>query len=414
MEEIVKVKRPSTNTLSSEDSKGPLLDPKEEEPPSLLCPYANPVELSSQEEFRKRFFKDISPAMWDDWRWQIRARIRNQQTLSRYLKLEPEELYTWKGDWHPPMAITPYYLSLFYEKAPDDPLRRSVVPTINELVATEGEAQDPLMEEGQSPVPGIVHRYPDRVLFLATSFCSTYCRYCTRSRVVGTAKRLVGRKRWELALEYIKNNRQIRDVLISGGDPLTLGDEAIGWLLQRLRAIKHVEILRIGTKVPVVIPQRITADLCKLLKRYHPLFLSIHFTHVRELTPETEKAVSMLADSGIPLGSQTVLLKGINDNTEALKALFLRLLKNRVRPYYLYQCDPILGSSHFRTKVQRGIQIMKELRGFISGYAVPTYVIDAPGGGGKVAIDLGSVLSITEEKVILKNYQGREFVYPNG
>lgn len=288
------------------------------------------------------------------------------------------------------------------------------MPTIHEFVTTEGETKDPLIEERQSPVPGIVHRYPDRVLFLATDFCSTYCRYCTRSRVVGRSKRLVGKKRWEPALEYIKNNRQIRDVLVSGGDPLTLGDEAIAWLLKRLRAIKHVEVLRIGTKVPVVLPQRITVNLCKLLRKFHPLFISIHFTHADEITLEVENSVSMLADSGIPLGSQTVLLKGINDSPETLKALFLGLMRIRVRPYYLYQCDPILGSSHFRTKVEKGIEIMRKLRGNISGYAVPTYVIDAPGGGGKVPIDLGNVLSITHERVIIRNHEGKEFVYPNG
>jgi lysine 2,3-aminomutase len=258
-----------------------------------------------------------------------------------------------------------------------------------------------------------VHRYPDRVLFLLSDFCSTYCRYCTRSRVVGHGTVLRVRERLERALDYIRRTRSVRDVLVSGGDPLTIGDEKLEWVLRNLRAIPHVEMLRIGTKVPAVLPQRITRQLVRMLRRYHPLWMSLHFTHSSECTPESARACGMLADGGIPLGSQTVLLKGINDDVDTMKALMHRLISMRVKPYYLFQCDPISGSAHFRTPVKKGLEIIRGLRGFTSGYAVPTYVIDAPGGGGKVPLMPDYVRGRQNDSLILRNYEGRYFSYPD-
>ena len=300
----------------------------------------------------------------------------------KILKLSSDEKNVIETEANLPIRITPYYASLISSSNPLDAIRRTVVPTIEELNVSEGEAEDPLSEHQMQKTHCIVHRYPDRVLFLVTDFCSTYCRYCTRSHSV--AKRSnhhSSMQQWLEAIEYIKKNKNIRDVLISGGDPLTLPDNKLEFLLAQLRKIEHVEIIRIGTKVPVVLPQRITPELVKMLKKYHPLFLSIHFTHPEEITKETKLACNMLADAGIPMGSQTVLLKGINDNADIYKKLAHELLKIRVKPYYLYQCDPIEGSAHFRTSIEKGLEIMKKLRGFTSGYAIPYYVVDAPGGG---------------------------------
>ena len=280
--------------------------------------------------------------------------------------------------------MTPYYASLLDPDAPDQGLRRCVIPSASESLFSTGESVDPLGEEHDSPTPGLVHRYPNRVLFLVTDFCSTYCRYCTRSRGMGGAGDIGRlRHRWEKALAYIEATPAVQDVLLSGGDALTLPDEALEWLLARVSRIPHVEFVRIGTKVPAVLPQRITKSLTRMLRKYHPLWMSLHFTHPDELTPESAHACAMLADAGIPLGSQTVLLAGVNDNAPTMKSLFQGLLKQRVRPYYLYQCDPIAGSAHFRTPVATGVEIMRALRGKVSGYAMPTYVIDAPGGGGQ-------------------------------
>jgi len=313
-----------------------------------------------------------------------------------------------------PLAITPYYASLLDRNNPLQPLRRSVIPVTAEYLHSAGEAADPLGEDHDSPVPGLVHRYPDRVLFLVTDFCSTYCRYCTRSRMVGHGNGFsANMARWEQALAYIAGTPAVRDVLLSGGDPLTLPDESLQWLLSRLRRIKHVEFVRIGTKAPVVLPQRITPTLTRMLKKYHPLWMSIHVTHPEELTPEVSQACERLADAGIPLGSQTVLLSGINDRVETMKALVHGLLKVRVKPYYLYQCDPILGSAHFRTPVEKGLEIIRGLRGHTTGYAVPTYVIDAPGGGGKIPLLPEYVMGRDGEDLLLKNYDGRAYRYPD-
>jgi lysine 2,3-aminomutase len=365
--------------------------------------------------FRKKFFPNIQSEEWHDWRWQLRNRVTQLDELSRFIALSDEEaksISCHSGSL--PLGITPYYLSLIDPDDPGQPLRRTVIPVGTEFLKAEGEADDPLNEDDQSPVPGLVHRYPDRVLFLTTGFCSVYCRYCTRSRMVGTNEgHHFGMDQWEKALAYIESTETIRDVLLSGGDPLTLPEDRIEYLLSRLKKIPHVEFIRIGTKVPVTLPQRITLSLCRMLRKYHPVWMSIHFTHPAELTHEVHQACSRLADSGIPLGSQTVLLKGINDSMETMKKLVHGLLKMRVRPYYLYQCDPITGSSHFRTSVKKGIEIIQGLRGFTTGYAVPTYVIDAPGGGGKIPVSPDYAAGYEGNNLVLRNYQGNTYRYPD-
>ncbi len=387
-------------------------------PPAKINLHANgtrfPVTAASR-KFRKRYFTDAGSAEWNDWRWQLRNRIRDIQTLSGIIWLSDEEREALGGkSGNLPLSITPYYASLMDELDPGDPIRRSVVPVTAERTVSSGEKEDPLEEDADSPVPGLVHRYPDRVLFLVTDFCSTYCRYCTRSRLVGRSDaRSFCRGRWEMALAYIESMPVVRDVLLSGGDPLTLPDEELEWLLSRLRRIPHIEILRIGTKVPVVLPQRITLSLTKMLKKYHPLWINIHCTHPKELTPEMGEACGRLCDAGIPLGSQTVLLKGINDSVETMKSLYHGLLKFRVRPYYLYQCDPIIGSAHFRTPVEKGLEILKGLRGHTTGLAVPHYVIDAPGGGGKIPLLPEYITGVDEDDIVMTNYEGLSFRYPD-
>jgi lysine 2,3-aminomutase len=363
--------------------------------------------------FRRRFFPDASPSEWNDWRWQLRHRLRQVDDLERIVRLsDSERMAMTYLSKQIPIAITPYYMSLIDRLNPLQPLRRAVVPVSQENVFSPGEAADPLGEDHDSPVPGLVHRYPDRVLFLVTDFCSTYCRYCTRSRMVGSGSPF-DPSQWERAIEYIEARPTIRDVLLSGGDPLTLADETLDWLLSRLRRIKHVEFLRIGTKAPVVLPQRVTPSLTRILRKYHPLWMSIHFTHPDELTPETGQACERLADAGIPLGSQTVLLAGVNDRVDVMKRLVHGLLRIRVKPYYLYQCDPILGSAHFRTPVEKGLEIIRGLRGHTTGYAVPTYVIDAPGGGGKIPILPNSIVGRDGDDLLLLNYEHKPFRYPD-
>ena len=365
-------------------------------------------------QFRMRYFPKATTDEWNDWRWQLRNRIKDIKSLTRIVQLTEDEKDAVARQCGPlPVSITPYYAGLIECFGPDHPLRRSVVPSTAELSHAPGEADDPLGEEGHSPLPGLVHRYPDRVLFLVTGFCSTYCRYCTRSRMVGGGRSHFNLGQWEKAIEYIAASTEIRDVLISGGDPLTLPDERIEWLLTNLRRIPHVEVIRIGTKAPVVLPHRITPALTRMLRRYHPLWMSIHFTHPSELTPETAQACARLADAGIPLGSQTVLLKGINDDLQTMKRLCQGLMKIRVKPYYLYQCDPITGSAHFRTPVDKGLDIIRGLRGHTSGYAVPTYVIDAPGGGGKVPLLPDYVAGREGDSLLLTNYEGRRYRYPD-
>ncbi len=364
-------------------------------------------------EFIRRYFPLANDDSWNDWRWQLRNSFTTAEALSRVMTLTDDEVHTLnrlKGRL--PLRITPYYLSLIHDSEPWSPLRRTMIPTSDELIITEAEKADPLNEMGSSPVPGIVHRYPDRALFTVTQFCSSYCRYCTRSHSVGKLGHLT-KGEWEMAFDYLREHTEIRDVIISGGDPLTMNDSKLEYLLSNLRAIRHIEILRIGTKVPVVLPQRITPQLVAMLRKYHPLFLSIHFTHPDELTPETRKACEMLADAGMPLGSQTVLLKGINDDPVTMKSLMQKLLTVRVRPYYIYQCDLIPGSSHFRTTIETGIDIIENLRGHTSGYAVPQFVVDAPGGGGKIPILPHYVVESGPEKWVLRNYKQNRYTYPN-
>jgi lysine 2,3-aminomutase len=382
--------------------------------PHRAVPRSAGLNVSRSRAFRKRFFPNTTLKEWQDWHWQLRNRIRDVASLGRMIRLSDDERHAVSAAGSLPLAITPYYASLIDPWNPTEALRRSVVPTVHEHFRSSGEADDPLHEDEDSPVPGIVHRYPDRVLFLVTGSCSTYCRYCTRSRMVGHhGNHCIDTGQWEKGVEYIAAHPEVRDVLLSGGDPLTLADEQIEWLLMRLRQIPHVELIRIGTKTPAVLPQRITPALVRMLKRYHPLWVSIHATHPDELTPEMAQACMRLADAGIPLGSQTVLLSGINDDVETMKRLVHGLLKIRVKPYYLYQCDPIPGSSHFRTPVAKGLDIIRGLRGFTTGYAVPTYVVDAPGGGGKIPLLPEYVVGQENGDLLLRNYEGRVFRYPD-
>ena len=385
-----------------------------EAPRLALVSQGVPSASPSGAAFRKRYFPHVSAAQWNDWRWQVRNRIISRQALSRFLSLTPdEELAFSAARERLPLGITPYYLSLIDPADPADPLRKTMVPTGGELFLGPGESVDPLGEGHDTAVPGLVHRYPDRVLLLATGFCSAYCRYCTRSRLVGGHEQSHGRRDLEAALAYIAAHGEIRDVLISGGDPLTMADDRLDWILSRLRAIRHVEIIRIGTKTPAVLPQRITPALVRMLRKHHPLFMSLHFTHPAELTSDAARACARLADAGIPLGSQTVLLAGVNDDVDTMRRLTQGLLRMRVRPYYLYQCDPIIGSAHFRTPVAKGLEIIKGLRGHTSGYAVPTFVIDAPGGGGKVALYPESVEGCRDGNLLLRSYDGGVYAYPD-
>jgi lysine 2,3-aminomutase len=362
--------------------------------------------------FRERHFPETSNRDWNDWRWQSRHRIRTLAQLEQMLCLSEEERQALvQGGTMLPVGISPYYMSLLDADDPRQPLRRTVVPTLNEFVRTEGEADDPLGEDSHSPVPGLIHRYPDRVLLLPLDFCSTYCRYCTRSRVVGHGELMPQESRLMAAFDYLRCHPQIRDVLISGGDALALSEDRLEWILCQLRSIESIEFIRIGTKMPAVLPQRITHELCRVLRRFHPIWMSLHFIHPDECTPEAAQACTRLADAGIPLGSQTVLLKGVNDDVDTIRELMHKLLLMRVRPYYLYQCDPISGSSHFRTPVSKGLEIIEGLRGHTTGYAVPTYVIDAPGGGGKIPVAAATIIGRDGDWLLLRNYEGQEYRY---
>jgi lysine 2,3-aminomutase len=373
-----------------------------------------PRTTSLTRAFRRAFFPGVADKEWNSWRWQLRNRIRTLAQVERMLLLAEDEREAIGGRGSMlPVSVTPYYMSLVSPVDVDQPLRRSVIPRTNEFVQTLGEADDPLGEDHDSPVPGLVHRYPDRVLLLALDFCSSYCRYCTRSRVVGHGELVPNEDRLEKAFDYIRRTPTIRDVLVSGGDPLAMSEERLDWILTRLREIPHVELIRIGTKMPAVLPQRITPELCRMLRRHHPLWMSLHFIHPDECTPESFQACARLANAGIPLGSQTVLLRGINDDVETMKKLVHRLVMMRVRPYYLYQCDPITGSSHFRTSVSKGLEIIEGLRGHTTGYAVPTYVIDAPGGGGKIPLQPDYLVGRDGDFLLLRNFRGDIYRYPD-
>lgn len=365
------------------------------------------------ETFRGEYYSDTAEEEWSDWRWQLRKRIRDIEGLERIFRLSTDERSAVDAiGGHLPVGITPYYAALIDRADPDDPIRKTMIPVSGEFVTGPGEADDPLAEDAYMPVPGLVHRYPDRVLFLVTNFCATYCRYCTRARLVGqTGEYHFNPKQYQEGIDYIASNPRIRDVLLSGGDPLTMSDDRIEWLLSRLSAIPHVEFLRIGSKVPAVLPQRITPDLCEMLRQYHPFWLSIHFMHPREITAEVAEACGRLADAGIPLGAQIVLTRGVNDSVDTMKRLVLGLLRIRVRPYYIYQCDPISGSAHLRTPIEKGLEIVSGLRGFVTGYAVPTFVVDAPGGGGKIPLYPDTLVGRDGDFAVFRNYEGKEFRY---
>jgi lysine 2,3-aminomutase len=357
---------------------------------------------------------DIADADWNDWRWQMKHRITTVEQLRKWLpSLTPEESAGAQLANHKlALGITPYFFNLIDPADENCPVRRQVVPRLEETYTAPWELSDPCGEDAHSPVPGLVHRYPDRVLFLVTDRCASYCRYCTRSRLVSNASGYDFHPEFDRQIAYIAAHPEIRDVLLSGGDPLLLSDEKLENLLSRLRAIPHVEFLRLGTRIPVFLPQRITPELCAMLKPFHPLFVSVHVNHPRELTTEVRDALGRLADAGIPLGNQSVLLKDVNDDVEVMKALLQKLLMCRVKPYYLYQCDLIAGSAHLRASVAKGLEIMEKLRGHTTGYAVPTYVIDAPGGGGKVPINPEYVLCRNAGRVLIRNFEGRIFEYP--
>jgi lysine 2,3-aminomutase len=351
---------------------------------------------------------------WHDSRWQLRHRVDTLAELESYLKLSDIERAGVLLAGHKlAMSITPHFFNLIDREDPDCPIRRQVIPRLEEGWTAPEELADPCGEDSHMPVPGLVHRYPDRVLFLVTDRCASYCRYCTRSRVVSGVGEQHLETQWEAAFRYLERTPQVRDVLLSGGDPLLFPDDRLDRILTRLRAIPHIEFLRIGTRIPIFLPQRITPELCAMLKKHHPLFISIHTNHPRELTSEVRDALGRLADAGIPLGNQSVLLRGVNDSVEVQQALVHKLLRCRVRPYYLYQCDLINGSSHLRTPVADGIAIIEGLRGHTTGYAIPQFVIDGPGGGGKIPLNPQYIIDTAPGKVTLRNYEGQVFEYPD-
>src|ERR1041384_8312881 len=383
-----------------------------EEPPS--CP-----SLRSLKEFKpagRGFWSDVSDADWNNWRWQLKHRITSLEQLQRLMPtLTPEEYAgTQLANTKLALAITPYFFNLIDPADEHCPIRRQVIPRIEEINVAPWEMSDPCGEDSHSPVPGLVHRYPDRVLFLVTDRCAAYCRYCTRSRLVSNAAGYDFHPEFDRQIQYIREHPEVRDVLLSGGDPLLFSDERLEHLLSQLRAIKHVEFLRIGTRIPIFLPQRVTPELCATLKQFHPLFISIHANHPRELTTEVRDALGGLADAGIPLGNQSVLLKHVNDDVTVMKALVHKLLMCRVKPYYIYQCDLIAGSAHLRATVRQGLDIMQGLRGHTTGYGVPQYGIDAPGGGGKGPVNPDYVLSRNADRVVIRNFEGKIFEYIEG
>ncbi|MBP3738314.1 MAG: lysine 2,3-aminomutase [Muribaculaceae bacterium] len=359
------------------------------------------------ESRRKQLFPEVTDEQWNDWKWQVRNRIETLEELKKYIHLTPEEEEGVKKTLSTlRMAITPYYLSLINPDDPNDPVRHQCIPTGAETHQAAADLLDPLHEDEDSPTPGLTHRYPDRVLFLITDMCSMYCRHCTRRRFAGQTDKECGTDRIEKALEYIEKTECVRDVLLSGGDALMVGDKKLEYIISRLRAIPHVEIIRLGTRTPVVCPQRITPELCAMLKKYHPVWINTHFNHPNEVTAESKRACEMLADAGIPLGNQSVLLRGVNDCVHVMKHLVHELVKMRVRPYYIYQCDLSMGLEHFRTPVSKGIEIIEGLRGHTSGFCVPTFVVDAPGGGGKTPVMPQYVISQSPGRVVLRNFEG--------
>lgn len=356
---------------------------------------------------RQKFFPNVPDEQWNDWRWQLKNRIETVDELKKYIHLTPQEEEGVRESLKAlRMAITPYYLSLINTEDPNCPIRKQSIPTIKELHRSEADLLDPLSEDEDSPVPGLTHRYPDRVLFLITDMCSMYCRHCTRRRFAGHTDDSASTEQVDRCIDYVRRTPEVRDVLLSGGDALCVSDKRLEYIISKLREIPHVEIIRIGSRTPVVLPQRITNDLVNMLKKYHPIWLNTHFNHPNEITPESAAACARLADAGIPLGNQSVLLRGVNDCPNIMMRLVHGLVKMRVRPYYIYECDLSMGIEHFRTPVSKGIEIIENLRGHTSGYAVPTFVVDAPGGGGKTPVMPNYVISQNPHRVVLRNYEG--------
>ncbi len=366
---------------------------------------------NNQQEIADNLSDDkVDLSQWKNWHWQLKNSITDVETFEKLLNIELKPLEKRKVELTMrkfPMSITPYYLSLIDRNDfRNDPVFRQAFPDAHELEIEKCDMADPLAEDKDSPVPGITHRYPDRVLFHVSNVCSMYCRHCTRKRKVGDVDSIPNREQIRAGIDYIRNTPEVRDVLLSGGDPLMLSDTHLDWLLTELRQIDHVQVIRIGTRMPVVLPYRITDALVNMLKKHHPLWVNTHFNHPREMTSSSRQALKKLADAGIPLGNQSVLLAGVNDCQRIMKALVHKLVENRVRPYYLYQCDLSEGLSHFRTPIGKGIEIMEALIGHTSGFAVPTYVVDAPGGGGKIPLIPNYLISLSTNKVILRNYEG--------
>ena len=355
---------------------------------------------------RAPLFADVPDEKWNDWRWQLSNRLNSVEDFEQVLRLTDSERKALSSPGLFRVDVTPYFVSLIDPDDPNDPLRRQVIPTAGEVDAFTGMMEDSLAEDRHSPLPGLVHRYPDRVLMLVTTQCATYCRYCTRARIVGDPNQTFSRSEWDAQIEYLKKTPQVRDVLLSGGDPLTLAPKLLEELLTRLREIPHIEIIRIGSRVPVFMPMRVTDELTDMLQRFHPLWMNIHVNHPNEISRELEVAADKLTRAGIPLGNQSVLLAGINDCVHLQRDLVQKLVRIRVRPYYLYQCDLVEGAGHFRTPVAKGIEIIEGLRGHTSGFAVPTFVVDAPGGGGKIPVMPNYHISSSDHKIILRNYEG--------
>ncbi len=356
---------------------------------------------------------EATEAEWASWTWQMRNRVTSLEDLEKHMDLSPQEragvMLTGKKL---AMGITPHFFNLIDVNDPACPIRKQVIPRLEETLVSPLEMSDPCGEDGAMPVPGLVHRYPDRVLFLVTDRCASYCRYCTRSRVVSGVGDQSLETDFEEAFQYLSAHEEIRDVLLSGGDPLLLSDHKLEFFLQRLRDIPHIEFIRIGSRIPVFMPQRITPEFCAMIRKYHPVWLSTHVNHPKELTAEVKAGLERLVDAGIPVGNQAVLLKGVNNDAAILKELFHKLLMCRVRPYYLYQCDLIQGSDHLRTTIKEGLEIMEKLRGHTTGYAVPQYVLDGPGGGGKIPLNPEYIVSHTQDRVVVRNFAGDIYEYP--
>jgi lysine 2,3-aminomutase len=357
-------------------------------------------------------WKDVTPEQWNDWKWQARNRVTKVEELKEVVNLTHEEEEGVRESLKIlRMAITPYYASLMDPEDPHCPVRMQAVPTIREIDFADADMEDPLFEDVDSPVHGLTHRYPDKVLFLITDQCGMYCRHCTRRRLAGQTDNERDQDTISAAIKYVDEHEEVRDVLLSGGDPLLVSDQRLKDIVSRLQAIDHVDIVRIGSRAPCTLPQRVTPELCQLLKEHHPIWLNTHFNHPKEITPESKRAVEMLADAGVPVGNQSVLLKGINDCPTIMKKLVQDLVKIRCRPYYFYQCDMSRGIEHFRTSVAKGIEIAEALRGHTSGFAVPTFILDAPGGGGKIPLAPQYLISMSDKRVVVRNYEGGTFQY---